>query len=326
MDKLTEILFYKWWYIRRPIKWLSPLISIFEKPKIRKYGTQLSQHSPVFIIGVPRSGTTILYQLITQIFNVTYFNNFVNLSRENLYFGSWLSHKIFKGKPHNSYISNYGNTKESGLSAPSEIGNFWYRWIPRNKIYIKENDLTHEEKQEIYNNFSSIINRYNQPLVIKNLYLSQRLRLIYDIFPKAKFIYVKRSPLFTAQSLFLGRRKHNRNISEWWSIEPKNVQEIKNLSALEQVVAQTYYIDKQIYEDLLLFPRENILNIQYEEIEDVNTVLEKVKHFLSVQTREKLRKSKPEISIQNTQKLQNREFRKLEQIVANYNWDIYLKN
>ncbi|MEA1896642.1 MAG: hypothetical protein U9N53_03130, partial [Bacteroidota bacterium] len=87
MVRLSKILFYKWWYIRRPIKWLSPLISIFEKQKIRKYGTLPSQNSPVFIIGIPRSGTTILYQLVTQIFNVSYFNNFINLSRENLYFG-----------------------------------------------------------------------------------------------------------------------------------------------------------------------------------------------------------------------------------------------
>ena len=326
MIKLSEILFYKWWYIRRPLKWLSPLISIFEKQKINKYGSQPSEYSPVFIIGVPRSGTTILYQLVTQFLNVAYFNNFVNLSRENLYFGYWLSQKIFKGEFHNSYVSDYGNTKESGLTAPSEIGNFWYRWISQNKIYINENDLTIDEKQEIYNNFTSIINKYNQPLVIKNLYLSQRLRLIYDIFPNAKFIYIKRDPLFTAQSLFLGRRKHNRDISEWWSIKPKNFQEIKNLSALEQVVAQTYYLDKQIHEDLSLFPAENIMNIQYENIGDVNIILERIKQFLGIQTREKLRESKPEISIQNTQKLQDQEFWKLEQIVANYNWDIYLKN
>jgi len=312
MFKLTEILFYKWWYIRRPLKWLSPLISIFEKQKIRKYGTQPLQHSPIFIIGVPRSGTTILYQLITQFFNVTYFNNFVNLSRENLFFGCWLSHKIFKGKPHNSYVSNHGNTKESGLSAPSEIGNFWYRWIPKDQIIIDENSIGIEDKEAITKNIYSIINRYKKPLVIKNLYFGLRIRLIKELFPTAKIIYLKRDRLYVAQSIYLARTNNLKNPqSEWWSLNFPGYESLLKLPIETQIAHQVFELENLIQKELSGILQENIMEIKYEELE-LNKIEKQFKKFLGAEKRKTFSLDRADFISGNTQKIENEIFLRLK--------------
>ncbi len=312
MIKLSEIFFYKWWYIRRPLKWLSPLISIFEKKKIRKYGSQPSQYSPVFIIGVPRSGTTILYQLVTQFFNVTYFNNFVNLSRENLYFGCWLSHKIFKGESHNSYVSNYGNTKESGLMAPSEIGNFWYRWIPKDQIIVDENSVSIEDKRAITKNINSIINRYRKPLIIKNLYFALRIRLIKVLFPSAKFIYLRRDRLYVAQSIYLARIKNSKNPkSEWWSLNFPGYKSLLTLPIEEQIAQQIYQLENLIQKELSEICHENIMEIKYEELE-LNNIEKKFKSFIGAEKRKAFTFGQLRFKSGNTQKIDDAIFFRLK--------------
>ena len=122
---------FTYWLLRRLFKYTSPLISIFEKSKINKYGAKTSKIPPIFIVGAPRTGSTIVYQLITQYFDTIYFNNLVHLARENTYFGFWLSNKFFKENPHNSFKSNHGDTLTGGLHAPSEGGQIWQKWLPK---------------------------------------------------------------------------------------------------------------------------------------------------------------------------------------------------
>ncbi|MDA3778711.1 MAG: hypothetical protein PF487_00520, partial [Bacteroidales bacterium] len=62
----------KYWILRRLFKYTSPLISVFEKSKINKYSSRKTEKQPIFILGVPRSGSTILYQIITDFFNISY--------------------------------------------------------------------------------------------------------------------------------------------------------------------------------------------------------------------------------------------------------------
>ena len=86
--------FYKWSTLRRVLKYSRPIISIFESLKIKKYATKEPEYQPVFIIGSPRSGSTILYQLITNYLDVLYVDNLINLSRGNLFFGFWQADPI----------------------------------------------------------------------------------------------------------------------------------------------------------------------------------------------------------------------------------------
>jgi hypothetical protein len=310
----------KYWLLRRLFKYLSPFISVFEKNKIKKYSQLETNYDPVFIIGPPRSGSTILYQLITNFYDVSYINNLCHLSRKNFYFGFWLSNVLYKNKKHNIFKSNYGNTQKSGLNAPSEGGQIWYRWFSKNKIYYEKDDLSEEDILEIRNTFNAITNRFQKPIVIKNLMFSQRLNVLANIFPTAKIIFIKRSPEFNAQSIYLARKKQAND--QWWSVKPVNHEELSKLSLIEQSVSQVFYLEKQIHEDLKQFSAENITIIKYEElITNCVNVLDHLREFINAN--KKADYSEFSLESKDKIKINEEEFKLILKIVNKFDWNQY---
>ena len=245
---------------------LVPVIKLWEYPYIKKYSYQPLKHQPVFIIGAPRTGSTILYQTITNQLDVLYVDNLVCKFYSNFFFGFWLSNKLFKQRAHNCFKSKHGSTK--GLHAPSECGAFWYRWLPKDRHFIDYNDITDKMVKEIKREIATIINYYNKPIVFKNLNTGQRMRLIQRCFPNAKFIFIKRDPLFTAQSILKAKRQIGLAANEFWSVMPPNVAKLKRYNSSEQVIKQIFYIEKQIVVDAALFPQKNMLIMNYNNLKD----------------------------------------------------------
>ncbi|MEA1896868.1 MAG: sulfotransferase, partial [Bacteroidota bacterium] len=207
---------------------------------------------------------------------------------------------------------NYGNTKDSGLSAPSEIGNFWYRWIPKDQIIIDENSISIDDKKAIIKNINSIINRYSKPLVIKNLYFVLRIRLIKELFPNAKFIYLKRDRLYVAQSIYLARTKNSKNPqSEWWSLNFPGYESLLTLPIEEQIAQQVYQLENLIQNELSEIFKENIMEIKYEELE-LNSIEKQFKSFIGTEKRKTFSLDQASFISGNTQKVDDDIFFRLK--------------
>ena len=131
--------------------------------------------------------------------------------------------------------------------------------------------------QNIKKEITTVINYFKKPIFFKNLNAGQRLRMLYKIFPNAKFIYIKRDPFYIAQSIILAKRKLKISDNEYWSIMPRNVEELKKLDWPEQVVKQIYYLEYQIANDLKLFPKENIYIVHSDQLQENKRQL--IKHF-----------------------------------------------
>jgi len=255
--------------INNSVKYLNPIINIWEQGKLEQYSQSKPKHPPIFIIGAPRTGSTILYQALTNYYNVSYIDNLTCLFHRNLFFGMYLSNKIYKNKSHNCFKSVHGNTmKTGGLHAPSECGEFWYRWLPRDHHFIDYDEITDDMVEDIRKNIFAILNYYNRLFVFKNMNAGQRLRLIYKLYPQSKFIWVKRNIQNTVKSLLKTRKQVNGNLKDWWSLMPPEYEDLKQLKPIEQVVKQVYYLEKQIYTDLNLFDKKNVKIIQYKDFLD----------------------------------------------------------
>lgn len=243
---------------------------------------------PVFIIGPPRSGSTFLYQLITNLYDVKYFDNLVDIFHKFPLVGLWLSDRIFNDKPHNCYKSKHGSTLLFGLHAPSECGNYWYRFLPKKKYYADENGLNQKSKNQIKKEISVILNRYKKPFVIKNLSNSLRLKLIYDLFPEAKIIVIDRSDEDILRSIMKVREKNGTSSDELWSVAPPELFDRKYDSVREMVNEQIKVIRQYIENDIKLFNKDNVLRLRYEDIRSgLEDDFEKsLRHFLKVDRRE----------------------------------------
>jgi len=145
LDRPLQVMYTsRYWILRRVLKYSAPFLKLIEVRQIRQYGKRQKEITPIFIIGLPRSGSTFIYQLITQIFDLVYIDNLLTPGREALFSSACISHRLFKDKPHYNYSSTYGNTLEGGLHAPSETGSLWYRWIPvdpENVIHVSYEHL-----------------------------------------------------------------------------------------------------------------------------------------------------------------------------------------
>ena len=250
------------------------------KLKEKEIKKEVGKLFPVFIIGAPRTGSTFLYQALTNEYELTYIDNIVNLFYKNLPLGVWISNKLFKNKKHSCFKSHYGNTMYYNLHAPNEAGNFWRRWIPRGLDYCDKDFLNADQKLEIYNEINTVINQTRMPLLFKNMNSGLRIPLLLDIFPKAKFIWIRRNKEKTIKSILKARRELFGNEAVWWSIKPKNWKSLIGLHPEEQVKKQVSLIEAQIDKDTKN-KLENVYEIDFENLlDDKEKELENIAQFI----------------------------------------------
>ena len=308
--------------MRSALKYGSPLISLLERSGLNHLGNREPGHPPVFIIGPPRSGSTILYQLITGLLHVAYIDNLANLAWRNPFFGMRLSRKLFTSEPHKSYTSDFGQTISDGLHAPAEAL-FFYKWFPTDRHYTAPSDLNPDQVSEFRKSLFALINLSQMPLVIKNLSFSMRLQVLKQILPGARYIIVRRDPLFTSQSLLLAMRKNKVPEHRVWGILPREYAQIVGLEPHEMVVRQVNMIENQIYNDLKEIPEKEKLYIDYENLDsDLESILEKVTDICGDAVQRRSGTAAPEISVKNRLNLPETEIELLKSHIDRLDWDL----
>lgn len=206
------------------------------------------KYRPFFIIGAPRSGSTLLTQVLTDAFDFGYLSN-----AHCRYYGSpALAEKIFhplqNRKPSN-FESTHGVAVE--VYGPSECGDWWYRFFRRQPAYVPLCEIDTSKLKRMRCSIAAFSNIMDRPIIFKNLYSTLRLQAIIKYFPEALFIIIERGELDNAQSLLAGRKKVYGSYNEWWSVEPPEINRIKQLPAHIQVVKQVRRIYELIEQDIM---------------------------------------------------------------------------
>lgn len=298
--------------ILRSMVVILPILRFLENKKFRKFVKR--KYQPIFIIGAPRTGSTILYQALTNAYKFAYIDNTACIWHRNLRFGMWLSHKKYGDKPHNNFKAEHGNTRKFGGHAPSECGQFWYRWLPKDRHFVDHDEVTDRMIQQIREEVLGVSGYFQRPLLFKNLNAGQRLRLIKKAFPDAKIIFVRRDPRFVTRSILKARKKVGVPAGRWWSIMPANVDELLKLPEPDMCAAQVYYLERQIEEDLKLFYVDNVRTIHYQELGE--ELICKLAEWCGVPKRPDA--EMPEFMHDDPASLPAEEREELEKLVSNY--------
>jgi hypothetical protein len=259
-------------------KYLGPLSFKVEK-KLRPRSTE-TEPTPVWIIGPPRSGSTLLYNSLVNTYRFTYFSNFA----AELYYSPYLALSIERYLPfskNSSYQFDQGDTKK--LAAPHESWKFLYRWFPEGyeNVYLTEDDISEKDAAEFRQTMQSLIALDQGPFILKNTFNSMRIKALRNIFPQSLFIVCQRDPVDIAQSIFRAR-KATGDVKQWFGAAPKEFNDIKSLEIHEQIVKQVYYINRQIEEDEKnLGLSDDMVYVRYKDFcQDTKAAMEEISDFL----------------------------------------------
>lgn len=174
-----------------------------DKPKDYIYRTAVKDLSfqPIFIMGVQRSGTSILYKMlqktgyftVTTAYHIIYFDELLfnyNNEKENETKNK-LSRLLAKGEQQNRGIDELSVTPEF----PEEYGFLLSR--KTNHQYIDSSSLqffTLLCKKVQY------LSKNNNPILLKNPFDFANFIYIKKQFPQAKFVFIHRNPIHTLSS------------------------------------------------------------------------------------------------------------------------------
>jgi len=233
-------------------------------------------YKPIFIVGTPRSGTTILYDLMACHKDLAWFSQFdlrEMLSEEFIQF-EYLRRRIFEIRKLPFSRDGFEVRFTTSFETPHEFGLFWIKWITKSWANASDVSITaYEGLRYAVNNL--LIRKGKKRFLNKNPGNSIKIEYLNKVFPGAIFVNIIRDGrpvvcsmsrsgmLFNNPDWYFGLplKKNNqmdfdlfeRHAKQWIEVN-EEIQRAKNNLEKDQ-----YYEIK--YEDLIFHPKKTIDDI-----------------------------------------------------------------
>jgi hypothetical protein len=220
--------------------------------------------APVFVVGLPRSGTTLAYELLVQAFDVAYLTRIYSYSYGLPNLTTRLVSRLTR-HPAARYESRYGRIP--GRFAPAEGAVLWKRWLPELAElghYHPPERLAPGAPEEAGSMVASMTTIAGRPFVFKNVYATLSLPALGRLLPRARFIVVQRDIRAVLASIFKGRQESSG--SAWWSIRPPFAAEMERSVVLEQVAFQACRSQQLLDRALRSLPNDRVLAVDYADL------------------------------------------------------------
>lgn len=233
---------------------------------------------PVFILGHYRSGTSLLQKLMVSDRRFGFLNYYDALfPNTNLLFGKKMQ-SVFQGLIHIFRIKNpFFHNSILQLSEPDEEDDYlmnkgsaysaywglifprqWREWLNGSPQLSNQKYLT-GWKKEYLKTLQYVTFRSNgKPLVLKNPPNTERIGVLLEMFPQAKFIFISRNPFYLYYSI---RNMWKRTILGYYSVQKISEEELEEL-----VFGHFEYLMEQYEKDKHLIPEGSLVEISYEEL------------------------------------------------------------
>lgn len=243
-------------------------------------GTYEETPPPIFIIGAPRSGTSLLYELMITRFRFAYMSNAAHRFYKTPLGASRLFARAIDNWEGN-FTSRYGHIQ--GWGAPNEGGWIWRRWLDdgdwRDETGIDDTSVA--DLRRVIAGFSRLA---KAPFLNKNVMHSNRLRLMQKIWADAIFIEVRRDTLDNARSIVRAERAEGgpqKHGDDWWSVRPRLAKQYAGQADTSRAVAQVIGVARDIAQDMAEIGENQLLSIDYSDMcRDPRAILTQISQFL----------------------------------------------
>lgn len=242
---------------------------VLEEKENKEYRESDIEFPLIFVIGLPRSGTTLLTQIIAHGLKIGYINNITARFWGAPLHGLKLSDTLIGKDQVPQFKSEYGATES--LSDIHEFGYFWRKWLKKDGFESITNAKEYEDNinwgglKKVLANMESYA---GNGFIFKNIYGSYHISKLDELLHKTLWVYVERDPLDVAISNLNARIKFYGDPGKWWSYVPPEYDKIKDLDPYPQIAGQLHYLKKFYYQELnkLSESKDNKLFIHYDEL------------------------------------------------------------
>ena len=263
------------YYLTKAIDRLLSLLVPIENQAYKKIADKPLEEDPLFILGHWRSGTTFVHNVFACDKHFGYTTTYQTVFPHLVLWGQPFFKKCMgslmpEKRPTDNMELNPDLPQEEEFALsnmmPYTYYNFWFfpqRWMEYCDRFLTFEKITEEERQVFKDTFMrlvkvSLANTGGTQYLSKNPPHTGRVRTLLEMFPNAKFIYLKRNPY----TVFESTRSFFTN-----TIKPLQLQGISQ----EQLVANIVEAYKRLYDryeaDKHLIPEGNLVEVKFEDFE-----------------------------------------------------------
>lgn len=268
-----------------PLQWIQRLAL-----KFRLRNLDLSQTSPVFVLGHWRSGTTHIHYTLAQDKQFTYLTNFQSFFFNIAMLGGWMVKLLSPFVPKTRPMDNMEMTLTKPQEEEQVLSNVTYTagvhsfYFPKNRSYFYKYNLfegiTDKEYRiwkKTYNYVLKCISAMgdHRRLLLKNPNSTARAKQLLELYPKAKFVFIHRNPY----SVYLSTKHLMRVV-----LRGQRLHEISEEEE-EEIIFENYRLIMQGYLDSKKhIPEGQLVEVAYSDIgtEHEMDVFENIYHTLNL--------------------------------------------
>ncbi len=259
--------------LERLLNELNGILGPAEEKIAEKYAQP--KYPVVLVVGNPRSGSTLVLQWLAATGQFAYPSNLLARFYGALYIGAKVqllltdptydfNKELFDPGHEISFSSTLGKTR--GALAPSEFWHFWRRFIPNSvPRYLHEEEEKAIQGEEFAAELAAVESVFDKPFAMKAIILQYNLAVLSSFLEKALFLWIKRHPFYNIQSILKARENYFGTRDGWWSVKPREYDQLKDLDPFGQTAGQVHYTTCAIEEGLAQIEPRRSLTVSYED-------------------------------------------------------------
>lgn len=257
---------------------------------------------PIFIMGLHRSGTSILYKMLGKTGKLTILTSYHILDYDRLLYNHINNLEEKRKNEINNLFKNKGitNRKTDNIKVTADYAHeYVYIFSKRSRHWL----ITHQNK-ELFDDLCKklkYVSENDNPILLKNPYDYANFLFIKKMYPNAKFIFIHRNPIAVINSMMNLWKTLTMNKNEYTALFSKSYNNHYN-NVLTRFAMRICYAsripvgiidvirrsskgNRYFLKNIKYLSKDDYISVTYENLcKDPNKIITNIMNFLNLKT------------------------------------------